>query len=60
MLMTEEMLNILSKEDPPKDYKDCNNDYDFCEVLKFCGESTANTHTIRYADGKEETFSFGK
>lgn len=60
MLMMEEMLKTLQKEDPPKNYQDYNNDYDFSEVLKFCSDNTTSTQTLRYADGKEETFSFGK
>lgn len=58
--MTEEMLDILSKGNFPKNYQDCNNDYDFGEVLKLCGKNITEVQTIRYADGKEEIFSFGK
>ena len=58
--MIEEMLKTLQKEYSPKNYQDYNNEHDFSKVLKFCADNTPSTQTLRYADGKEEIFSFEK
>lgn len=60
MLMADDMLETLSKEDSTKNYKNCNSDYDFSQVLEFCASNTIQSHTIRFADGQEEEFSFDK
>jgi len=53
MLAAEGLLKVLASENDEKDYENYNNDHDFSEVLKYCGDSTVQTHKIRYANGKE-------
>lgn len=60
MLAAEGLLNVLSVEIDDKDYKNDNNDYNFSEVLKHCGDHNTPAHALRYADGQEELFSFDK
>ena len=58
MLAAEGLLEVLSKENNEENYENRNNDHDFSEVLKYCGDSSVQAHTIRYANGKEKNFSF--
>lgn len=58
MLAAENMLKFLSNGDDKKDYKNCNNDYDFSEVLEFCGDTKVHSYKLRYPDGQEKEFSF--
>lgn len=58
MLAAEGLLNVLSTKNNEQNYENCNNDHDFSEVLKFCGDSKTQAHTIRYANGEEKNFSF--
>lgn len=60
MLAMEGLLKSLSTKSCEEKYEDRNNDYNFSEVLKACGDSADCAHTIRYADGQEENFSFDK
>lgn len=57
MLAATQLLESLA-EDDMQERKDCNNDHDFGKVLTFCSDDTIPTHTIRYSDGQEESFSF--
>lgn len=57
MLAVEGMLEALSGKDDTENYKNCNNDDDFGEVLEICG-SGIHMHKIMYSDGIERTFSF--
>ena len=54
MLAAEGLLNVLSTENDENYYEYCDNDHDFSEVLKRCGNHTAEAHTIRYANGEEK------
>lgn len=60
MLAVDGLLNVLSADDNEKDYENRNNDHDFSEVLKFCGDSKTQAQTVRYANGEEKNFSFDK
>lgn len=56
MLAAKGLINVLSTETVEKDYEDFNNDHNFSDVLKYCVNTTAQAHTIRYANGEEKSF----
>lgn len=60
MLAVEGLLKALLTEEDENNYENRNNDHDFSEVLKYCGDPTTQEHTVRYADGKEKSFTFNK
>lgn len=56
MLAAKNLLEALSEESNPQDGKYDNDDHDFGEVLKFCGDDNISEHILRYPDGREEIF----
>lgn len=60
MLAAKGLLEDLSKEEHVENYKDCNDDFNFGEVLDFCNDGNINKHgnILRYSNGQEKTFSF--
>lgn len=56
MLAADTLLKALSNNDTTN-YKDENEDYDLCDVLRLYGEKFEN-HKIRCSDGTEKIFTF--
>ncbi len=59
MLQATNLLDALAEKDT-SDVYDPNNDFELCEILKFCnsGQQKTQGHKLRYSDGQERTFSF--
>ena len=60
MLMTEGLLEALEQiKNNTTNVQKVNEDYDFCEVMKFFSENTKESkHILRDNTGEEFTFSF--
>lgn len=56
MLAADNLLKALNNNNPAN-YKDVNEDYDLCDVLRFYGDRTEG-HKIRYSDGTEKIVTF--
>ncbi len=58
MLAAGGLLEALSQTDNKDDYKNCNDDHDFSEVLMLFGDDVNKNREIRCSDGQKRNFSF--